>query len=111
MRKYIFGIVALVFAISLNSFDVQKNDSTQDPTYYWYSVNAGYGGQNDFINSEVTYLSGPLTIANAPTGGCGTVDPKKCVVGFNEDQINLSDHTLKSGDQTPPQTKSYRTTN
>lgn len=110
MKKYLLGIFILALAIGLYSFTIMGNDKNQDPTFYWYLVDSGLGGQADFENDDVSYISGPSTVANAPTGGCPASSDYKCVVGFRADQINTTSHVLNAGEQTPPATKSKRTT-
>ncbi|MGN6293943.1 MAG: hypothetical protein ACTHMV_14450 [Chitinophagaceae bacterium] len=66
MRKYFWGIVALIMAISLSAFTSQKKvDSTE--FLYWFEYNAltgtgaylDYGGRNDFTSGTCHVIDGP----------------------------------------------------
>jgi hypothetical protein len=108
MKKYLLAIIALVLAAGLYSFTDSKNQRpSSQSTYYWYMVDTGLGDEEKYSNDDVTFLDGPLTIGDAPNGGCTASTIHKCVVGFSAGQLNTSTHVLNP-DQIPPQTKSTR---
>jgi hypothetical protein len=100
MKKYLLGLIAIVFAVGASAF-VAKNHHTSNNklnTYYWYSVNSSgqivagsqaYGG----VKENVTYAEDNLP--------CPAGTDADCVRGFNNQITSFP--TSATGDTSPLQ--------
>jgi hypothetical protein len=52
MRKYLLGIIAVVIAITLNSFSVQTKAKSTDPLFHWFTTTGGNTFTEDTIENE-----------------------------------------------------------
>lgn len=105
MKKYSFGLAAIILAICLYSFMPNRTASPLKATenLYWFQVLPGEGGNAAFLDNEVSFIGGPSTTIPAGTNCEGT--SKKCVVGFRQDQLIAPAYNhLKDNMGTNPQT-------
>lgn len=100
MKRYLTGIVAILFAIGMSSFtannpkvSVEKNKTS----YYWFRVAAGDGDLNVLTNANVTQYMG--FSATPPTSGCSGTG-FNCIVGFNADDVDIPNEQLKPNGHT-----------
>lgn len=92
MKKYTMGIFAVLIAIGLYSFESTNNTPLKAvDSLYWFQVATNQGANTSFLNSQVTFISGPSTIIPPGTNCTGT--SKKCVVGFSQSQLVAPGYT------------------
>jgi hypothetical protein len=99
MKKYLLGLTALVMAVGMSAFTAPPKPKKKSFDLYWFVVKPGWGLASGFTNSKVDYLT---TSPVVPTGVC-TVFPwdYKCVIGFEEQDVNTTTNTLFSGSRYP----------
>lgn len=97
MKKYLMGIVAIVFAIGISAFTRPEAKASPEPgltSYYWFRVATGDGDLTLLANSNVSAYMG--FSATPPTSGCNG-SGFNCIVGFNADDVDIPNEQLKSG--------------
>ena len=98
MKKYLLGLVAVVIAVGLSAFtsekSIKESDSNLTP-YYWFLVQPGDGDLQVLNNGNIAEYMGYSV--SPPSAGC-TGSGFNCVVGFDEDDVNIEEEKLKTGD-------------
>ena len=88
MKKFLFGITAIVLAIGFSAFTTIKKKPEQSfTTYRYFKVNPGHRTQSTFLNSDVSYETSATSV---PTNICVASDTYVCLVGFSTSQVSAS---------------------
>jgi len=102
MKKNIFGILAVVIALSASAFTTSSKPKVhRDTDLKWFSISSSVNlaPTASVPSADATYMEdqdGPTP----PDGGCISGTDFQCVSGFNSSQVNLTTNTL-NGTQTP----------
>jgi hypothetical protein len=109
MKKIILTSSLAFLAVVLSLGFTKDNISSKKPaTLYWFTVNTGFGANDSFTTSEVTFISGPSV--TAPAGDCSPGSTYKCVIGFAASAVNTTTDQLNSGNWLPLGFGSFRGT-
>lgn len=97
MKHYLFGILAIVFAVSLSAFNNKRSKAKfTDP--YWFKISGQHRPVDAVPQTDAVFIQQSAT---APTDlSCTTSSTYDCIAGFDQSQVNTSNNTL-NGSQLP----------
>lgn len=97
MKKYFFGLFAVVFAVSLSAFNnIKPKAKFTDP--YWFKISGQHRPTDAVPQTDAVFIQQSAT---APTDlSCTTSSTYDCIAGFDQSQVNTSTNTL-NGSQLP----------
>src|SRR5574337_1280908 len=88
MKKYLFGIFAVIAAISFSAFKVMpknhlKEDKTKTTTYYWFNVDLNDVQSGSISDADAEFITTTTDDPNPPAGSptCGG-SKYYCLVNF-----------------------------
>jgi hypothetical protein len=97
MKKYLLGILAVVFAVSLSAFNNMKPKAKfTDP--YWFKISKQHVPGSSVPSSDAVFIQQSATPPTDPVNCPGTT--YDCIAGFTQSQVNTSNNTL-NGSQVP----------
>lgn len=99
MKKYLLGITAFLLAAGLSAYTKPPKVKKGPFDLYWFIVKPGYGPASGFSNTMVDFHSKSDV---EPIGICQVFPwTYKCVIGFEEWDVDISTNTLYSGYRYP----------
>ena len=98
MKKYILGLIAIVFAVAFSAFTTVPNKQTMSDLH-WYKVSYEFNVNGQIEPDEANYLGFgvPNSTIMVP---CESGEGYDCIRGFDE-QLPLINPETGSGDVAP----------
>jgi hypothetical protein len=82
MKKYLFGLSAILFAFVLNAFTLPEKRKTKVlDDYFWYEVDG-----SNAVGLPKNGTAQNITTALGYVSGCDDASGTKCLVGFGNEQ-------------------------
>jgi hypothetical protein len=92
MKKYLFGLFAIILAVSFSAFSTAKKHSkTSGTPYYWYTVDASGNVADDNGPLNGSTEDKDAAVSNM-LGGCPNSTGDFCILGSTSNSLTNSAH-------------------
>ena len=100
MKKNIFGIIAVVIALSASAFTLpHKAVKKTTDSLLWFDISGSVTANTATPTANATYRGSMDDGPDAPDNDCPSGSIHQCIAGFESSQVDLTTFQLKSTSQ------------